>query len=79
MKKDAPTIGNPLMMRMEYQSKQTRAKTGMRSFSGVDTASKMSRGYNKTLSGKSKLEEDFEAMSIEEIDVLIEKAQREVD
>jgi len=26
------------------------------------------------MSGKSKLEEDYEAMSIEEIDVLIEKA-----
>eukprot|EP00347_Sterkiella_histriomuscorum_P016619 403352494 len=78
MKKDAPTIGNPLMMKMEYQSKQQRMKSALRSYSGIDTSSKMSRGY-KTLSGKSKLEEDFEAMSIEEIDVLIEKAQREVD
>jgi hypothetical protein len=33
----------------------------------------MSRGY-KTMSGKSKQEEDFESMSIEEIDVLLEKA-----
>lgn len=73
MKKDAPTIGNPLMMKMEYQSKQNRMKSALRSYSGIDTSSKMSRGY-KTLSGKSRLEEDFEAMSIEEIDVLIEKA-----
>jgi hypothetical protein len=45
----------------------------LRSSSGHETSSKLSRGY-KTFSGKSKLEEDFEAMSIEEIDVLIEKA-----
>ena len=76
MKKDAPTIGNPLMMKMEFQSKQQRTKTGMRSYSGYDTSSKMSRGY-KTLSGKSR--EDYENMSIEEIDVLLEKAQREID
>ncbi len=36
----------------------------------------MSRGY-KTLSGKSR--EDYENMSIEEIDVLLEKAQREIE
>ena len=48
-------------------------KSALRSYSGIDTSSKMSRGY-KTLSGKSRFEEDFEAMSIEEIDVLIEKA-----
>lgn len=48
-------------------------KSALKSYSGIDTSSKLSRGY-KTLSGKSKLEEDFEAMSIEEIDVLLEKA-----
>lgn len=73
MNKDAPTIGNPLMMKMEMQSKQQKKKSGVRSHSGVDTASRLSRGI-KTVSGKSRLEEDFEAMSIEEIDVLLEKA-----
>ncbi|CDW78193.1 UNKNOWN [Stylonychia lemnae] len=77
MKKDAPTIGNPLMMKMDRQSK-SNLKSALRSSSGHETSSKQSRGY-KTFSGKSKLEEDFEAMSIEEIDVLIEKAQREID
>ncbi len=48
----------------------------MRSYSGYETSSKMSRGY-KTLSGKSR--DDYENMSIEEIDVLLEKAQREID
>lgn len=74
MKKDAPTIGNPLMMKMEYQSKQNRMKSALKSYSGIDTSSKMSRGYKTTLSGKSRFEEDFESMSIEEIDVLLEKA-----
>jgi hypothetical protein len=33
----------------------------------------------RTTSAKSRHEEDFEAMSIEEIDVLIEKAHREIE
>jgi hypothetical protein len=45
----------------------------LRSYSGFDTASRYSKN-NRTVSGKSKQEEDFENMSIEEIDVLIEKA-----
>lgn len=73
MKKDAPTIGNPVLMKMEMQSKQKQKKSALRSQSGMDTASRLSRGY-KTVSGKSRFEEDFENMSIEEIDVLLEKA-----
>ena len=49
-----------------------------RSHSGVETSSKISRGY-KTVSSKSKQEEDLESMSIEEIDVLIEKSQSEIE
>lgn len=78
MKQDAPTIGNPLMMKMEMQSKRDKRQSAVRSYSGIDTSSKFSRG-NKTVSGKSRQEEDFESMDIEEIDVLIEKAQREID
>jgi hypothetical protein len=71
MKKDAPTIGNPILMKMDMQSKM-QGNNYRRSHSGVETSSKISRGY-KTMSGKSKQEEDFESMSIEEIDVLLEK------
>jgi len=40
---------------------------------GHDTASRHSKNV-KTMSGKSKQEEDLENMSIEEIEVLVEKA-----
>lgn len=73
IKKDAPTIGNPLLMKMDMQQKNMQGSNYRRSQSGVETSSKMSRGY-KTMSGKSKQEEDLESMSIEEIDVLLEKA-----
>ena len=69
--KDAPTIGNPLMAKMDFLA-------GKKSQSGYDTSSKVSRNM-KTVSAKSRQEEDLEQMSIEEIDVLIEKAQREIE
>ena len=74
MRKDAPTIGNPLMMKMDMQQKQKNKNP----YAGVDSSSKFSRGY-KTVSGKSKQEEDYEQMSIEEIDCIIEKAQKEIE
>lgn len=74
MRKDAPTIGNPLMMKMDMQSK----KMNKNPHGGIETSSKYSRGY-KTVSGKSRQEEDYEQMSIEEIDCIIEKAQKEIE
>lgn len=62
------------MMKMDYQSKKKTTVGATRSASGIETSSKYSRGYNKTVSGKSRQEENFEDMEIEEIDVLIEKA-----
>lgn len=70
-------------------------KSGARSQSGVETLSRVSRGRLTSKSGRSGYsrgsrgsrrsgksgytEEDYEEMSVEEIDVLLEKAQREVD
>lgn len=81
------------MMKMEFQSRrEKRGRSGVRSQSGAETLSRFSRGRLTSKSGRSGrsvrsgrsgksgyTEEDFEEMSIEEIDVLIEKAQREVD
>lgn len=77
-RKDAPTIGNPLMMRMDLQSKKGQVGTANRSHSGVETASRVSRNV-RTVSAKSRQEEDFEQMSIEEIEVIIDKVQREIE
>lgn len=95
--KDAPTIGNPLMMKMEFQSRRDKKRGGLRSQSGAETLSKFSRGKLTSKSGRSgksgsswrsrsrksgsRYEEeiDYEDMPVEEIDVLMEKAQREID
>jgi len=43
--KDAPTIGNPLMMKMEFQSRrEKKGRSGVRSQSGVESLSRFSRG-----------------------------------
>mmetsp|Transcript_25580 Transcript_25580/g.19354 ORF Transcript_25580/g.19354 Transcript_25580/m.19354 type:complete len:87 (+) Transcript_25580:73-333(+) len=54
-----------------------RAKN-RKSSGGFDSASKHSKNY-RTVSGKSRQEEDLESMSIEEIDVLIERAHHEIE
>lgn len=63
------------MMKMEYQAKQRNPSASVKN---NETASKYSKNP-KTFSTKSKQEEDFDSMSIEEIDVLIEKAQRDIE
>jgi hypothetical protein len=82
------------MMKMEFQSRrEKKGRSGVRSQSGVESLSRFSRGKLTSKSGRSGrsgrsgtrsgksgyTEEDFDEMSIEEIDVLIEKAQREVE
>lgn len=65
------------MMKMDFQSKKTRGSV-LRSASGAETLSRFSKGH-KTTSGKSKQEENYEEMEIEELDVFIERALREID
>lgn len=70
----ASTLMNPNLMKMQFQHQRTNKNLPQ----GAESLSKMSRAYNKTTSGKSR-EEDFESMSIEEIDCLIEKTQKEIE
>ena len=63
------------MMKMERQARRVRGS----SHAGEETSSKYSRKHKTNASAKSKAEEDFDSMSIEEIDVLIEKAEREIE
>jgi hypothetical protein len=83
--KDAPTIGNPLLMRMDMQAK--RAKSGMRSQSGAETLSRISKGKltsksgrsghsyrsGSRRSGRSYTTEDYEEMQVEQIEIEIDK------